>query len=421
MSDGHSGGGCPAEGVGARRAFLRRAAGMTCAAVAAPGGVEAYAAQRAPGTESGTESCGEPGPVGPVPFHGVHQAGIGTPQQTCAGFVAFDVLVARRGELIHLLRTITERARVLVRGVRPKDEEVAAEPRRQDALTITLGVGSSLFDHRFGLAARRPRRLTRMPAFADDSLDPRACHGDLSLQVCALHPDAVVHVLRDLARETDGMLRPRWRFDGFHNPPRPSGGSRTFIGFKDGIVNPDTDSAAEMNRLVWVGPSAGEPAWATGGCYQVIRKIEFRVEAWDRVPLAAQERMIGRRKGTGAPLDGRRESDLPDYTADPHGEVIPLDAHIRLANPRTPQTEDSLILRRSYSYDGGFHPNGRLDLGLIFCCYQQDVERQFATMQRRLEGEPMAEFVTPIGGGYFFALPGVRDASDWLGSGLLTP
>ncbi len=83
--------------------------------------------------------------------------------------------------------------------------------------------------------------------------------------------------------------------------------------------------------------------------------------------------MFGRRRDTGAPLDGNSEFDTPDYKADPHGHVIPLDSHIRLANPRTPETANQRLIRRSYNYDLGVDVNGNLQAGHIFIAYQQDV------------------------------------------------
>ncbi|MFC9229734.1 Dyp-type peroxidase [Streptomyces decoyicus] len=400
-----------------RRGFLKCAAGIAGVAAATGLGKEAAAAPADRPVGGFRNNAG----LLPdrVPFHGRHQAGIVTPMQLFAGFVGFDVLVDDREGLTDLFQKLTTRARVLAAGVKPQDEQVASEQPTPDSLTITLGVGASLFDDRFGLSGHKPRHLKAMPAFPDDRLEPSRCHGDLSLQICAQHPDAIVHVLRDLARETDGLLRPRWRADAFLNPSRPSGSPRTFVGFKDGIVNPDTGSAREMNRLLWVTPPCGEPDWALGGSYQVLRLIRFHIEKWDKVPVARQEKIFGRRKASGAPLGSRNETDPPRYRDDPHGRTIPLNAHIRLANPRTEKTDDSRFLRRSYNYDRGFDHSGRMDLGLVFCGYQQDPERQFATVQRRLRHEPLAEFITPLGGGYFFILPGVRDADDWFGSQLL--
>ena len=173
-----------------------------------------------------------------------------------------------------------------------------------------------------------------------------------------------------------------------------------------------------MNRLVWVGRGNGEPGWATGGTYLIVRTIRMHVEFWDRVGMLEQEQMIGRYRVSGAPLGGTDEFQDPDYGEDPQGNRIPLNAHNRLANPRTAPTAEQRILRRGYNYHRGIDQTGDLDQGLAFIAFNQDIERQFATIQARLGPEPMVDYITPVGGGYFFAPAGAAGAPDWVGSGL---
>ena len=399
-----------------RRSFLKGAA-AGAAGTALSGGLLAESARR-----DAAAADTAPARQDAYPFHGPHQSGILLPapgvKQASACFASFDVTATGAAGLASLLQTLTARARTLTAGGAapdlgvgqpPADSDVLGPEIPADGLTVTVGFGASLFDDRFGLAKHRPASLTSMRVFPNDSPEPAWTGGDVLVQLCANSPDTVHHALRDLTRHTRGGMQLRWRMEGFNPPPRPAGAARNLLGFKDGTANP---TGGRADDLVWVDDGGAQP-WTVGGSYLVVRNIRMLVEFWDRVSINEQENMFGRRRDSGAPLDGNVESDVPDYVADPKGHVIPLDSHIRLANPRTPTAEAQQLIRRSYTYDRGVDTNGNLDVGHVFVCFQKNIQDHFEVIQERLVDEPLVDYVQPFGGGYFFVPAGLADDRDW--------
>jgi len=368
-----------------------------------------------------------------VPFHGATQAGVYRPadQQRQACFASFRVLATTKAELKTLLQVLTAQGVKLSTGVRaadpvpaeslptiaggpPQNSGVLGEDVPPDSFTMTVGLAASIFDNpAFGLAGKKPRGLTEMTVFPNDTPDPAWTGGDLLLQLCADSTDMVHYALREITKATRGLLALSWKINGFHSAPRPAGTPRNLFGYKDGIANP-----AQDEQLVWITQSSGQPDWAVGGTFIVVRLIRMLVEFWDRVGLGEQDGMIGRHRVSGAPLGAVKETDVPDYANDPDGQNIPLDAHIRMANPRTKATDASRLLRRGYNYDLGVDLNGNMQAGLIFASFQRDIQAQFEATQLRLVNEPMTDYIEPFGGGYFIGLPGVTAANGFLGEGL---
>jgi deferrochelatase/peroxidase EfeB len=235
------------------------------------------------------------------------------------------------------------------------------------------------------------------------------------LQACADRQIVVEHAIRDLARLGRSAVSLRWQRAGFNEPPTvPTPGTpRNLLGFKDGTANLDATDAAQMRRNVWVAETDG-PDWMIGGTYMVYREVRLHIEDWDDSPLEEQQDTFGRYKVSGAPYGGRNESDAVDVTK------LPVDSHVRLANPRTGQgSEDERILRRGYNFHDGFDPAvGSYRSGLAFVGYQRDPRRQFVTIQQRLAAsDALNEYAVHTASGVFAVPPGVA-RGDFVGSRL---
>ncbi|MEU4666798.1 iron uptake transporter deferrochelatase/peroxidase subunit [Amycolatopsis sp. NPDC023774] len=371
--------------------------------------------------------------VSTVDFHGEHQAGIVTPTQQNLHFAAFDVTTTDVGELRQLLRTWTSAARRMTAGQEvvaggavsgaaeapPGDTGEALDLPAAD-LTLTIGFGPSLFDGRFGLASKRPAQLIDLPLFPKDKLDPARTGGDLCIQACANDPQVAVHAVRNLARLGFGVTEVRWSQLGFGrsaSTSRAQATPRNLFGFKDGTNNIKSEDTDFLRDEVWAAAGDGQ-AWMAGGSYLVARRIRMHIETWDREPLEGQEQIIGRTKGSGAPLGQTAEFDDVDLGVRGEGGVplIADDAHIRLASHQT--LNGTRILRRGYNFVDGSDGVGHLEAGLFFLAFNRDTRKQYVPMQQALSSkDAMMEYVQHTGSAHFAVPPGLTPTSNW-GDGL---
>lgn len=347
------------------------------------------------------------------PFYGSgEQAGIRTPPQRHVMLMTFTLTTTQPRDLQVLLARWSGAIAQMMRG----ETAGQVEPGQTSAvgfdsgeamnlgpagLTVTLGLGPRLFGDGFGLAAHRPPLLRELRQLPSDAFDPALTGGDLSLQACADDPQVAYHAIRDLARiaKMTGAAETGWTVMGFGRASAGRGQTtpRNLLGFKDGTRNITGD--ADFEKFVWVQDG---PDWQRRGTYQVVRKIQMRIENWDTDRVSDQNNVFGRHKLSGAPLTGKHEFDTPDFTRkDADGKlVIQETAHISLAAHEN--NGGIRILRRSYNYTDGINRYGLLDAGLLFISYQND-PAHFEALQARLgASDALNEYISHIGSAIFF-------------------
>jgi deferrochelatase/peroxidase EfeB len=383
------------------------------------------------GVARGTESDEPAAADSRVAFYGTHQAGIATPAQDRLAFAAFDVTSFDVEAVKQMLGTWAAAAARMTAGEAIGPVQTAPQAPPVDTgealglgpadLTITVGFGPGIFDHRFGLGSQRPAALADIPKLPGDALQPARSGGDIGVQACSEDPQVAFHVIRNFARLARGTAVMRWSQLGFGRTSSTStkqATPRNLMGFKDGTNNIKLQSKSDLDDFVWVGPETDQP-WIRGGSYLVARRIRMLIESWDTDFLADQENVFGRFKTSGAPLTGTHEFDPVNLQARKAGKpVIPLNAHIRLAAPAT--NDGQKILRRGYSFTDGIDPDtGLLDAGLFFIAYQKDPRKQFVAIQRKLgDRDNLNEYIRHTGSALFAVPPGVSGPGDWFGKAL---
>ncbi len=366
-----------------------------------------------------------------VPFYGAHQAGIATPAQDYLHFAVFDLVSEAPSDLRALLERWSEAAAALARGALYDPQAQPSSSPPQDpgealdldaaALTITIGLGPSVFRPGTPLAARKPPPLNDLPAFRGESIEAARSGGALCVQACANDPQVAFHAVHLLARLGSATATLRWSQPGFgrtSSTSRAQATPRNLMGFKDGTDNIRAEDLAAMERFVWVQPGDG-PSWMAGGTYLIVKRIRILFDVWDTTSLEGQERAVGRAKVSGAPLGERAEYDPVNLNAvDASGALaIPADAHIRLASPANNGGER--ILRRGYSYAEPAEPgSGAIDAGLFFIVFQRDPERQFIPLQRRLAAADALNRHIVHTSSAIFACPPGASQGGFVGEGL---
>jgi deferrochelatase/peroxidase EfeB len=272
-----------------------------------------------------------------------HQPGVVTPHLPYGCIAAYDLDEHPR----KFLEAWTAEAERMMRG---------------GGVTVTIGLGPSLFDERFGLAPHRPAALRELPAFRGDALDPALCGGDVCVLVCSEQPIDIP-------------------FEGARWVHRGARGERGPLGFHEGTLN--LRRPRDFDRHVWV--TGRERSWMVGGTFLVVRRIQV-LDTWHELSDEEQERVIGRDKRTGAPLGRQRLYDAP------HLDELPRDAHIRVAAPRTAHVA---LLRRGYDTEDG----------LLFLAFQRDPRRQYVPLQQRLTNHDALHAHTRHTGSAVFAIP----------------
>ncbi|NHN86025.1 Dyp-type peroxidase [Acetobacter musti] len=157
---------------------------------------------------------------------------------------------------------------------------------------------------------------------------------------------------------------------------------RDLIGFVDGTENPENQAAAEA---AFIGDE--DPDF-TGGSYVVTQKYLHNVDAWNKLPVETQEKIIGRKKLSNVELD---DATKPDYAHNALNVVMRDGRQIDIVRDNMP-----------------FGEIGKGEFGTYFIGYACSVSTMEEMLQNMFVGKPagnydrLLDFSKAVSGCLFF-------------------
>jgi len=160
----------------------------------------------------------------------------------------------------------------------------------EDHLSCIMGFGSDAWDRLFG--SPRPAELHPFREIRSGPRHAVSTPGDLIFHIRAKRMDLCFELATQIAARLEGAVTTADEVHGFRYFD-----ARDLLGFVDGTENPTGSAAVDA---VFIRDE--DPAFA-GGSYVIVQKYFHNLDAWNKLPTEAQERIIGRTKVSDIELD----------------------------------------------------------------------------------------------------------------------
>lgn len=242
-------------------------------------------------------------------------------------------------------------------------------------LSVVVGIGSAMWDRLYG--GPRPAQLHPFRELTGKHTAP-STPGDLLFHLRARRQDLCFELATHLRRRLGDHAEVVDETVGFRYFDQ-----RDLMGFVDGTENPTGASALAAAAI-----GDEDPDFA-GGSYVIVQKYLHDLDAWNSLPVAEQERVIGRTK-----LD---DLELAD-------DVKPPDSHVALNTIEDEDGNEQQIVRDNMP----FGSVARGEFGTYFIGYAKSPSVTEQMLRNMFLGNPpgvtdrILDFSTAVTGSLFF-------------------